>query len=452
MASIIIIASVFILTLLLTQPSRTIYIRGLWVPVLCIIFIICLVLFSDTAVKAAVYGLNLWAGVIVPSLLPFFTASAMMNAAGFTNVTGALLEPVMRPLFRLPGCSSFALALGVTSGYPVGAKITSDLRKSGSLTKSEAEMLLAFTNNSGPLFIIGAVGSGMYGSSLTGIFLYICHLSACITVGFLFRFFANNRSNTIKVSRKYPGKASKPSGKRKRPTYESKTIKRNLLAEFKKSLIEGNASRPNFGILLSSAVKDSVSTVLSIGGYIVIFSVIISLLNETGIIGAVSDTILKIVPARYSHKEAGGIISGLLSGILEITTGSEQISRCLSIPPVIKLSAASFVIGWAGLSVHFQVMGMVAGTDINIRPYLLGKFLHGLIAAVYAWIGSKICGIERMVAEPALGTGQFNIDGFFQTLGRSLLIMAATIAAWTGVTLMLRSVKTRPAKIKKSSI
>ncbi|HOQ08473.1 MAG TPA: nucleoside recognition domain-containing protein, partial [Clostridiales bacterium] len=152
----LILVLAFVVILMAVQPSRAIYIRRVSFPALCILFTLCLVIFSDTAAKAALKGLNLWSSAVVPSLLPFFIASELLNSSGFINVAGTLLEPVMRPLFRLPGCSSLALALGVTSGYPVGARITADLRKSGALTRTEAERLLAFTNNSGPLFIIGA--------------------------------------------------------------------------------------------------------------------------------------------------------------------------------------------------------------------------------------------------------------------------------------------------------
>ncbi|MGI6669184.1 MAG: nucleoside recognition domain-containing protein [Acetivibrionales bacterium] len=141
---------------------------------------------------AARDGLELWAGSVVPALLPFLIAAEAINSTGFTRVFGILLEPVMRPLFRVPGIASFALVMGVSSGYPVGAKITSDLRNNGLLTRVEAERLLAFTNNSGPLFIVGVVGSSMCGSPETGTFLLACHLLACITVGLLYRFYGNN--------------------------------------------------------------------------------------------------------------------------------------------------------------------------------------------------------------------------------------------------------------------
>ena len=52
--------------------------------------------------------------------------------------------------------------MGILSGYPTGAKIISDFRKRNICTKVECERLLAYTNNSGPLFIIGTVGSSFF--------------------------------------------------------------------------------------------------------------------------------------------------------------------------------------------------------------------------------------------------------------------------------------------------
>lgn len=63
----------------------------------------------------------------------------------------------MKPLFNVPGEGAFPLIMGIISGYPVGAKIVTNFRKENICTKEEAERLLTFTNNSGPLFIIGTV-------------------------------------------------------------------------------------------------------------------------------------------------------------------------------------------------------------------------------------------------------------------------------------------------------
>ncbi len=63
----------------------------------------------------------------------------------------------MKPIFNVPGIGAYAFIMGIISGYPVGAKIVTEFRKNGECSKVEAERLLSFSNNSGPLFIIGTV-------------------------------------------------------------------------------------------------------------------------------------------------------------------------------------------------------------------------------------------------------------------------------------------------------
>lgn len=69
------------------------------------------------------------------------------------------------------GIGAYAFIMGIISGYPVGAKIVTEFRKNGDCSRAEAERLLAFTNNSGPLFIIGSVGISMFGNTLIRITL-----------------------------------------------------------------------------------------------------------------------------------------------------------------------------------------------------------------------------------------------------------------------------------------
>ncbi len=64
------------------------------------------------------------------------------------------------------GIGAYAFVMGIISGYPVGAKIVTEFKNNGECSKAEAERLLSFTNNSGPLFIIGTVGIAMFGNTL----------------------------------------------------------------------------------------------------------------------------------------------------------------------------------------------------------------------------------------------------------------------------------------------
>ncbi len=116
--ALIVITAIILVILGTTKSIRTVYLKNALVPLACIIFIIILILFSKTAVSSALKGINLWLYVVFPSLFPFFVATEILNRTGFVKAFGILLEPIMRPLFNVPGCSSFAVAMGITSGYP----------------------------------------------------------------------------------------------------------------------------------------------------------------------------------------------------------------------------------------------------------------------------------------------------------------------------------------------
>jgi hypothetical protein len=87
-------------------------------------------------------------------------------------------------------------------------------------------------------------------------------------------------------------------------------------------------------------------------------------LNETGIIGTIAGSISRLIEPLFPRYQLKVLLSGVFGGIFEITTGSRLISRVSSVPLALKLPAVSFLIGWAGLSVHFQVMSIVSETDM----------------------------------------------------------------------------------------
>lgn len=153
-------------------------------PSLFVVFTICLVLFSNENLLATKNGLALWANSVVPALLPFFIATELLSHTNVTRAIGKLLNKFMKPIFNVPGIGAYAFVMGIISGYPVGAKIVTKFRQDGLCTKAEAERLLAFTNNSGPLFIIGTVGITMFGNTLiriiiiyhTFLIMYYCRI------------------------------------------------------------------------------------------------------------------------------------------------------------------------------------------------------------------------------------------------------------------------------------
>ena len=124
---------------------------------------------------------------VVPALFPFLVLSSLLVSLGFGELVSPYLAGLMTPLFRLPGCASSALLLGLAGGYPIGAQTAARLYQEGSLTRGEAERLLAFCNNSNPVFLISVLGAGVFGSVRAGVWLWLIHILAALLTGLVFR-------------------------------------------------------------------------------------------------------------------------------------------------------------------------------------------------------------------------------------------------------------------------
>lgn len=412
----IILCVILLIVLYNIKPNSVIYLKRLSFPIVCIAFVLLLIIFSNTAVESASKGLKLWLNVVFPSLFPFFVASEILYRTGFIKSLGILLEPIMRPLFNVPGCGSFALAMGITSGYPVGAKLTANMREEKLLTKAESERLLSFTNNSGPLFIIGAVAVGMFNNPKIGFVLLFCHIMACITVGILFRFYGRREN--------------------KKRIFENTKIYK----KFKREL--ANTKSVNVGEVLGESIRSSINTILAIGGFIILFSVIINLLLETGVINIASALISILFSLINIPRE---VIAPILSGFFEITTGINMISKVEGISFALKLSAISLVLGWAGLSVHFQVYSIISKTDISIKPYLFGKLMQGIFAAIYVWIFMNLSFMTNLESQSVFGHLTDNYDWncfvYFINSTKNVLISLIALVLLAGISFLLNGYK-----------
>ena len=323
-------------------------------------FTASLLIFSGSNLPAIKSGLHLWATSVVPSLFPFFVATELLMHTNVINIFGRVLNGYMKPLFNISGEGAFAFIMGIISGYPVGAKIASKFRENNICTKAECERLLSFTNNSGPLFIIGTVGILMYQNTGIGILLFITHLLGCLSVGFIFRFWKRNKNDSI-VDKKVV---------MKKTSYNYASDKKT-------------ASFSNLGEIMAESITNSISTIFLIGGFVVLFSSIISILKASGILNVLCMTISPIL--NFLHIDSS-FASGLLTGILEITNGIQSISSIACKKLSINLIITAFLLGFGGISVFLQVFSITAKTDLSIKPYIYGKILHGLFAAFYTFI------------------------------------------------------------------
>lgn len=163
---------------------------------LCLVLCGILVWFladAEAVRRSAAAALALCAQSVIPALFPFFVVSNLLLALGFGNLVSPLFSGLMTPLFRLPGAAASPLLLGLIGGYPIGAQTTVTLYRRGELTADEAQRLLAFCNNSNPVFLISVLGSGVFGSPRMGIYLWLIHILSALLTGILFRGKGSNR-------------------------------------------------------------------------------------------------------------------------------------------------------------------------------------------------------------------------------------------------------------------
>ena len=153
---------------------------------LCSALAICLAE-AGAVRQAAADALSLCARSVVPATFPFLVVSAWLVKLGFGELAAPWLAGLMEPLFRVSGAGSSALLLGMTAGYPIGAGAAAELYREGSLSRSEAERLLTFCNTGNPVFFISVLGSGVFGSVRTGLYLWLIHLLSALLTGLLLR-------------------------------------------------------------------------------------------------------------------------------------------------------------------------------------------------------------------------------------------------------------------------
>ncbi len=288
-----------------------------------ILLIMLILIRSEYVILFAKDSMNMCYELIIPTLFPFFVCSGLLIYSGFGTFLARFSQKIMRPLFNVAPAGSAAFVLGIISGFPLGAITAVQLYRSGNISKSEAERLLAFCNNSGPLFIIGSIGTAIYGKPMWGAALYGIHILSSIIVGIMYRFYNKNKHTA--------------------PPTHLNTIELTLPEVF------------------SRALSESAKNIITVCFSIIFFS-------------AVSRALL-----ANTHLPAA--LDALVSGLFEFSTGTLKTSM-LSYSLYEKFIITSFIMGFSGLSVHIQVMAVTSGSGLSLKPYISGKILHGIVASL----------------------------------------------------------------------
>ena len=262
----------------------------------------------------ACIGLELWFQKMIPALLPFMILSGIMIRLGLTEKVAMLLYPVVGPLCRIRKNVVYAMMLGFLCGFPMGAKVTADLYDRQMITRREAEYLLAFCNNIGPVyfcsFALPLLGRtkrlpylfGMYGLPL----LY----------GLLLRFTCFRDLPSESRDGQDGSGTVKP---------QEKTSAESLLKA------------------IDDSVRTSLQSILSLGGYMILFN------------------LLNLLPHMLLDRAPV-----LLAPLLEITGGLSMLDSSL---PLYSLLVLSF----GGLSCIAQTYSCIGHTDLSVPDYIRHK-------------------------------------------------------------------------------
>ena len=311
-------------------------------------------LFYAEPVRDAVKdALSLSVNAQIPSLFPAMTVSSFLIESELVTSLSGVFDKPMRFFFRLPGEAAPAVILGFLAGYPVGARTAAGLYRKGLLSKSETERLLGFSNNSGPAFILGTVGLSLFSSRRAGLVLFLAHLLAGLLLGLCFSLY----------KRKEPLSAPSPPAR----------------------------SRPSYAAAFTKAVGSAALSLGSVTGFVAFFAGAVRLLSESRLLPRLASLLARLFPL------SAGVWEGFLTGLFEMTGGLSLLTGAGRE----NLILAAFLLGWAGLSVHFQVLSFLGECRLSVLPYLVGKFCHGVLSAAFASLFSLLLPPSPSGAVPA---------------------------------------------------
>lgn len=315
--------------------------------VICFFISIVIVLFFvnlDVSISAALDGAKLWFKAMLPTLFPFLVICNLLISYDGITVYSKILGPLLcKPLGLSKSCS-FPLAASFLCGYPLGAKYCTDIYELGYIDRKEYIRLLNVASNCGPLFIVGSVALAMLGNVKLGYILLIANYLSLIIIGFITK-----------------TKASSSSLESKMPTIKIK----------------------NFGVAFKEAIDNALTTTLTVGGFIILFSVVIAIIKNNAQISIVFNNIESLINLPKDSLYA------LFLGSIEITNGCNILATSsLTLP--FKLSIISFLCSFSGLSIIAQVTSFTSKHDVPTARYMLLKLVQGIVSFIITFTISNL--------------------------------------------------------------
>ena len=299
----------------------------LTIPIL--IFFLCMLSFPQTVFAGASYGLLLWFRHVLPTLLPYMVLINILIRTPALHWICRITSTFLCPLLGTSYYGTFAVLTGFLCGYPMGAKTTSDLLNVNKISRSEASYLLSFCNNTSPAFILSyIVAQNMKERNLCIPFFLILTFTP-LMLSFIFRLFYRLPESSCSFPQVTPGSFSNPS----------------------ESISDS---------FLDRCILNAFESVTKVGGYMMMFSVLIQLLASV-----LPNTIFSLL--LYSSLEISTGIRLLFSSALYTT---EKIILC------------AFLTSFGGWCCIAQTYSMISSSQLPILPYITAKLVTALVTSL----------------------------------------------------------------------
>ena len=293
---------------------------GFLISAMLVLFCMFLITNQVSIRQSVIDAIDRCMNVIIPSLFAFMALSGIITSSG-AYIT------ISKPFFWLSYITGIpkdllcVFFISNIAGYPVGAKLISDLKDKGLIDNHSAKTMLCFCYGAGPAFLVSVAGLALYGNAKIGVFIFVsCALSNLIIASVLCRI--------------------------KKPRVETVQNHFSITAQMLNDSVL-SAGKSLFGICLM----------------IVFFSAIVAILDECGCLNWIADFL------PVSNSEC------LVKSMFEISSIT-QITRI----PYSYIPIISGICSFGGVCVLLQTSSVVGGR-FSIKPFLLIRPVASLLSA-----------------------------------------------------------------------
>lgn len=274
----------------------------------------------------------IWWNNILPSLLPFMIISKCMIYTTVAETIGKILSYIVNPILKISNSCIYIIFVGLLCGFPMGSIAIENSISQNKISKDEAVYLLYFTNNISPAFFVGYILEKCPASNLVKLLFIQYGIPLVIAVILRYTLFKKALNLVYKTNMQ-----------KKMHSWKTKNTP-SLLAVF------------------PYTVKESIISLLTLLGTIMIFTVIQLPLHN----------------AAFCISEKYQIV---ISALFEFCSGIEKISNYPALYPLLY----TVILPFNGFSCMIQAYSLLNSNEIPFYPYILGKFLHVLIAVLCFW-------------------------------------------------------------------